>query len=192
MLPHLASVLARIADLERNLSGLDPTVTATSASAATPPASFAATLAAATGANPVTTRVSVSGRAGQFDDLVQAAAQRYGVDPDLVHAVIQVESDYNPDCTSSAGAVGLMQLMPGTAAGLGVGDARDPSQNIAGGVRYLRGQLDRFHDVDLALAAYNAGPGAVTRHGGVPPYRETQAYVRRVMQVLWQRKGEAQ
>ncbi len=121
---------------------------------------------------------------GRFDDIVREAAGRWGLSTDLVHAVIRAESDYNPDCTSSAGAMGLMQLMPGTARALGVTDAYDPAQNILGGSRYLREQLDRFGDLSLALAAYNAGPGAVSRHGGIPPYRETQTYVRRVMDYM--------
>ncbi|MEA3402282.1 MAG: lytic transglycosylase domain-containing protein [Armatimonadota bacterium] len=121
---------------------------------------------------------------GPFDDIIRHAAESYGLGEDLLHAVIQAESGYNPRCTSSAGAVGLMQLMPGTARALGVSDAYDPVQNVLGGARYLREQLDRFGDLSLALAAYNAGPGAVQRHGGIPPYRETQGYVRRVLRYL--------
>lgn len=124
--------------------------------------------------------------AGQFRDLVEQAARRYGLDPALVDAVVRAESGYDPQATSPAGAVGLMQLMPATARALGVADPYDPVQNVEGGVRYLRGLLDRFGDVRLALAAYNAGPGAVVRFGGVPPYRETRAYVDRVLSA-WQR-----
>jgi len=125
--------------------------------------------------------------AGDFDDLISGAATRHGVSADLIHAVIRAESDYDPRCTSSAGAMGLMQLMPGTARALGVTDPYDPAQNLDAGVRYLREQLDTFSDLPLALAAYNAGPNAVARYDGVPPYRETQAYVRRVAEYLAER-----
>jgi soluble lytic murein transglycosylase-like protein len=108
---------------------------------------------------------------------VQAAAARYGLAPELLDAVARQESGYRPTAASPAGAVGLMQLMPATAHALGV-DPTDPVQSLNGAAAYLRSLLDRFDGrVDLALAAYNAGPGAVERHAGTPPYRETQAYV---------------
>jgi hypothetical protein len=116
-----------------------------------------------------------------YTDVVRSVASRYGVDPNLVHAVISVESGYDPGAVSPRGAVGLMQLMPETAAELGVHDLMDPHDNIVGGVRQLRRLLD-YYDGDLShsLAAYNAGVGAVDRHGGIPPYRETVDYIRRV------------
>ncbi len=116
-----------------------------------------------------------------FDDLIREASARYQVDPDLVKAVIRAESNFDPTAVSHAGAKGLMQLMDATAAQLGVEDSFDPAQNIDAGVRYLAMQLRRFGDVRLALAAYNAGPAAVMRHQGIPPYAETQTYVRRVL-----------
>lgn len=117
-----------------------------------------------------------------FDDLIVEHARAQGIRPDLVRAVIQVESGYNPSARSAKGAMGLMQLMPGTAAGLGVTRPYDPEQNIRGGVTYLRRLLERYeNNEELALAAYNAGPEAVGRYGNrVPPYRETQDYVRKV------------
>jgi soluble lytic murein transglycosylase-like protein len=114
---------------------------------------------------------------------IQVAAARYGISSDLVDAVAWQESRYNPRARSSAGAIGVMQLMPGTARQLGVTNPHDVRQNVAGGTAYLRAQLDRFgNNVPLALAAYNAGPGAVVKYGGIPPYRETQDYVSKIMQ----------
>ena len=115
-----------------------------------------------------------------FADIVDAAAERHGVDPELVHAVIAVESGYRASAQSPAGAQGLMQLMPGTQRHFGVADAFDPRQNVDAGVAYLRRLTDEFGTV-LALAAYNAGPGAVRRYNGIPPYKETRAYVRAVL-----------
>lgn len=112
--------------------------------------------------------------------LVEAAAARHGLAPALLDAVAHQESRFRQEAVSHKGAIGVMQLMPGTARALGV-DPHDKMQNLDGGARYLRAMLDRFGgDVTLALAAYNAGPGAVERHGGVPPFRETQDYVRRI------------
>ncbi len=119
----------------------------------------------------------------QIAQLAGANAAAWGVDPALVKAIIANESGFDANATSKTGAQGLMQLEPSTAAELGVSNAYDPAQNVSGGTRYLRGLLDRFHgDVPLAVAAYNAGPGAVEKYGGVPPYAETQNYVQNVMQ----------
>ena len=117
----------------------------------------------------------------RFDDFVLAHAQRHSLRPELVRAVIQVESGYNPGATSPKGAMGLMQLMPAPARALGFRNPYDPVDNIRGGTAYLRRLLDKYDgNEQLALAAYNAGSGAVDRYGNVPPYRETRDYVRRV------------
>jgi len=118
---------------------------------------------------------------GSMDLAIHKAAADSGLDPALIRAVIQTESGGNASARSPKGAVGPMQLMPKTASDLGV-DPHDPVQNILGGSRYLASLKKQFGNDDLALAAYNAGPGAVTQHGGIPPYPETQAYVRKVLQ----------
>lgn len=117
-----------------------------------------------------------------YAELFEAAGRRHGVDPALLAAVADAESGYDPTAVSHAGAEGLMQLMPATAAGLGVSDSFDPAQAVDGAARLLADHLERFGSLDLALAAYNAGPGAVARFGGIPPYEETQRYVPKVLQ----------
>jgi soluble lytic murein transglycosylase-like protein len=145
------------------LSGLTPTATG---------AASTTTTAATTSSLPAGTPYAAQ---------IEASAKRNGIDPALLAGLIKQESGFNPHAGSSAGAQGLTQLMPATARGLGVGNPLDPAQSIEGGARYLKQQLDHFGgDVARALAAYNAGPGAVERYGGVPPYAETQNYVRRV------------
>lgn len=151
------------------------------------PAGFAGALAGALGGgSPAGTVGSTAAPApvppAQIDALVDRNASTWQVDPALIKAVIANESGFDANATSGVGAQGLMQLMPETAASLGVRDPYDPGQNVAGGTRYLRGLLDRFGgDKRLAIAAYNAGPGAVEKYKDVPPYRETRNYVQNVL-----------
>jgi soluble lytic murein transglycosylase-like protein len=120
---------------------------------------------------------------GDLRELATAAARRHGLDPGLVLAVVSVESAFRPEAVSPKGAQGLMQLMPATAVSLGVKDAFDPAENLDGGARHLGSLLTLFGgDLQRALAAYNAGSGAVGKYKGVPPYRETRAYVKKVLE----------
>jgi soluble lytic murein transglycosylase-like protein len=187
--------MSRIGQLQSMMSASTPASAApTTASSST---SFSRALASATGSNsnaslasplgvqattaPASaTSTSSSLRAGTpYAAEITAAAQANGLDPALLAGLIKQESGFNPNAGSGAGARGLAQLMPGTAAGLGVDDVLDPVQSINGGAKYLKQQLDAFGgDTAKALAAYNAGPGAVQRFGGIPPYAETQNYVR--------------
>jgi soluble lytic murein transglycosylase-like protein len=127
------------------------------------------------------TRPSMARRNESYDSIIAQHASLHGVRPDLIHAVIQAESAFNPVARSIKGAMGLMQLMPATALAYGVSNAYDPAQNIRGGVAYLKSLLVRYsQNEELALAAYNAGPGAVEKYGAVPPYRETRNYVSKI------------
>jgi soluble lytic murein transglycosylase-like protein len=143
--------------------------------------SFAGALASAQ-TSPSAAPAPGAGASTAFGAEIDAAAASNGIDPALLKGLVSQESGFDPNARSGAGALGLTQLMPGTAAGLGVTNPLDPAQSLQGGAKYLRQQLDRFGgDEKLALAAYNAGPGAVARFGGVPPYRETQNYVNSVL-----------
>ena len=139
---------------------------------------------AETGAEKISTRE-------QIKNIVFRAAKKHGVDEKLVNALIKQESGFNPNAKSKVGAMGLMQLMPSTAQGLGVTNAYDAEQNIMGGTKYLKGLMDRFdNNKSLALAAYNAGPNAVKKYGGIPPYMETQNYVKNVLGSYERMKGD--
>ena len=176
----LAAVTSRIQQLEAMISPPAAAPAATPTSTGASP--FAAQLSAAQAATaPVATAASASG-SNPYEPQIEAAAQRNGIDPALLRNLVRAESNFNPNARSGAGAMGLTQLMPGTAAGLGVTNPYDPVQSLEGGAKFLRQMLDQFGgDPAKALAAYNAGPGAVQTYGGVPPYAETQAYVQKIM-----------
>lgn len=138
-----------------------------------------------TSSGPVAAPSSTSSVAGvPYADLFNAAGRQYGVDPVLLAAMARTESNFDPAAVSPAGAQGLMQLMPGTAKGLGVTDPFDPTQSVDGAARLMRDLLDRFGRIDHALAGYNAGPGAVLRYDGIPPYAETQGYVSKILALV--------
>jgi soluble lytic murein transglycosylase-like protein len=192
---RMAAIQAQISAIE---SGAQ--TPAAGASAATSSTSFASQLAAAqstTAGTPATTSTATGTTLGggaptQYDAQITAAATKYGLDPALLKGLIRQESNFNAGARSGAGAQGLTQLMPGTAASLGVTDPTDPAQAIDGGAKYLKAQLDRFGgDASKALAAYNAGPGAVAKFGGVPPYAETQNYVTKVLGYAAEYRGGA-
>jgi soluble lytic murein transglycosylase-like protein len=182
----ITTVDARMQELQTMVATLtgQPAATAQPAAATQPSASassFAGALANAQGAATQTSPSATDG-ATAFGAEIDAAAASNGIDPALLKGLVSQESGFDPNARSGAGALGLTQLMPGTAASLGVTNPLDPAQSLQGGARYLREQLDRFGgDERLALAAYNAGPGAVAKYGGVPPYAETQNYVNSVM-----------
>jgi soluble lytic murein transglycosylase-like protein len=158
-----------------------------------PAGDFASALQAATTADTTTADVApiagqtdgaIGGGAGssEYNPLIEQAAARYGLDPAVLHGLIQQESGFNPSAQSSAGAAGLTQLMPGTASSMGVTNPMDPAESIEGGARYLSQLMSEFGgNTEDALAAYNAGPGAVQQYGGIPPYAETQGYVSKVL-----------
>jgi soluble lytic murein transglycosylase-like protein len=168
--PSLRQAKASIAE-STSLAGIAPRATQTSASASS---TIQGTIQSVTSAAVLANREKI-------ETMIREVSARYNVDPALVRAVIETESNWNSSAVSRKGALGLMQLVPGTARQLGVNNAFDPKQNLDGGVRYLHSLLERYNgDLDRALAAYNAGPGAVDRAGGVPRYRETREYVQKV------------
>lgn len=197
----MADVQARIAAIQGRIAAMMPsapaptgTVAGASTATGTVGTTFQASLASASAASVGTATALLDAApratgdwaaklppAGQrVAGLIEQAATEAGVDPALFAALVKTESNFDPTARSHAGAIGLAQLMPATAAGLGV-DPTDPLQNLQGGARFLKAQLDKFGSADLALAAYNAGPGRVAQAGGIPRISETQNYVKRVM-----------
>jgi len=178
----LTAIDARVQELQTMVAAM---TTPPAQPAASSSSSFAGALASAQAAPTQTSpSAATSGTDGStaFGAEIDAAAASNGIDPALLKGLVSQESGFDPNARSGAGAVGLTQLMPGTAASLGVTNPLDPAQSLQGGAKYLRQQLDRFGgDERLALAAYNAGPGAVAKYGGVPPYSETQNYVNSVV-----------
>jgi soluble lytic murein transglycosylase-like protein len=179
----VAEAVARVSQIEALIASAGAGSPSPSAA---PSTSFDQQLAQATTAQAATSTTTSAADAGSgsvpYEDLINSAASKYGIDPAVLKGLIKQESGFNPNAGSPAGAQGLTQLMPGTAASLGVTNVHDPAQSIDGGAHYLKMQLDRFGgDYSKALAAYNAGPGAVQRYNGVPPYAETQNYVKNVL-----------
>jgi len=181
----MQQTLQRVAQLQATLEGMraksassTPSNSATVPSTTSTPVDFSNVLESAQSMAPAERSLAPTGQVKQW---IEALGKKHGVDAKLLESVVATESGFNPDAISQSGAQGLMQLMPSTAQSLGVKDPFDPIQNLDGGTRYLKGLLTKYQSVPKALAAYNAGPGAVDRAGGVPPYAETQHYVDKVM-----------
>jgi soluble lytic murein transglycosylase-like protein len=165
--------LQRMRELQQRIQSFAPTPIPAGAP------TFAGTLS---GLMPVDPTQAGTADISSLTSLADAASQKYGLDPKVFQSLIKTESGWNPDAKSNKGAMGLTQLMPSTASALGVQNPFDPAQSIDGGAKYLREMLDRFgNDYTKAVAAYNAGPAAVSKANGIPPFQETVAYVRKVM-----------
>ena len=191
LITGLDLTLRRLSSIENNFNrilGTDDNVSVPDKSAAK---EFKAILDEKMGENKETVeKTTFKNSREDIENLINKYAQKNNLDPDFIKAVVKQESGFNPDAKSKCGAMGLMQLMPQTAKGLGVIDAFDPEQNIDGGTRYLRSMMNRFNnDPKLALAAYNAGPAAVQKYGDIPPYRETQNYVKNILSSYEAMKG---
>jgi len=177
-----AAVAVRIQQIQAMIE--QARTAATGAPSAAGSTSFASTLRSATASAAGVPVLAATGASGgtQYDATIEQAARRNGLDPALLHGLIQQESGFDPNAQSGAGAMGLTQLMPGTASSLGVSNPMDPAESIEGGARYLGQMMREFAgNPSEALAAYNAGPAAVKQYGGIPPYAETQSYVTKVL-----------
>ena len=191
LITGLDLTLRRLSSIENNFNrilGTDDNVSVPDKSAAK---EFKAILDEKMGENKETVeKTTFKNSREDIENLINKYAQKNNLDPDFIKAVVKQESGFNPDAKSKCGAMGLMQLMPQTAKGLGVIDAFDPEQNIDGGTRYLKSMMNRFNnDPKLALAAYNAGPAAVQKYGDIPPYKETQNYVKNILSSYEAMKG---
>jgi soluble lytic murein transglycosylase-like protein len=186
---QLQALIEQTRQVGSGIASTSATAGAPTTSSSVPAGDFAAALQAATTADASSPTAaqseSVAGAAGgggEYDSVIEQAAERYGVDPAVLHGLIQQESGFDPGAQSSAGASGLTQLMPGTASSMGVSNPLNPTESIEGGARYLSQLMSQFGgNTEDALAAYNAGPGAVQQYGGIPPYAETQSYVSKVL-----------
>lgn len=173
---------ARLQELQSRIDSFSAKTVAPSNSLSSSPSGtdFQKTLTGVLPADP--SEFNVAATSAQFGSMAEAAAEKYGLDPKVFKALVSTESSWNPNATSKVGAVGLCQLMPSTAAALGVTNPTDPAQSLDGGAKYLKQMLDQFGgDYSKALAAYNAGPGAVQRAHGVPNYHETVSYVKKIL-----------
>ncbi len=184
-----AEAMQRVRELQALIAKTQGAQASTSSTSETGTGSFSSALAQASASSQTPVATASSYQAGtseaqssQYESLIAQAAQRYGIDPAVLHGLIQQESGFDPNSESSAGAAGLTQLMPETASSMGVANPLNPAESIEGGARYLSGLMSQFGgNTTDALAAYNAGPGAVKQYGGVPPYAETQDYVTKVL-----------
>jgi soluble lytic murein transglycosylase-like protein len=187
---QLRGLIEQTRQVGSGIAPISATAGASTTASQVPAGDFAAALQAATTADassPPTAAQSegvagTAGDGGEYDSVIEQAAERYGIDPAVLHGLIQQESGFDPNAQSSAGASGLTQLMPGTASSMGVANPLNPAESIEGGARYLSQLMGQFGgNTEDALAAYNAGPGAVQQYGGIPPYAETQSYVSKVL-----------
>ncbi len=186
----IAAIESRMQEIEAMIANIETKKAAAAATSSPNPAGQKPFQFYLQQANSTPASSTVGTRQKEFQPLIETLSEKHGLDKNLVNAVIKQESGFNPAAVSSAGATGLMQLMPGTAQGLGVANPHDPAQNLDGGMRYLKSLIERHNgNIPLALAAYNAGPGAVAKHKGIPPYKETQNYVRNILSMYLNNKN---
>jgi soluble lytic murein transglycosylase-like protein len=180
--PGEQAILQRVQQLQALIESARQVAAGGVISTGASPSSYPQTTSSSDFASALRAATSTGGEGGEYESQIDQAAARNGLDPAVLHGLVQQESGFDPSATSSAGASGLTQLMPGTASSLGVANPLNPVESIEGGARYLGELTAQFGgNTEDALAAYNAGPGAVQQYGGIPPYAETQSYVANVL-----------